>query len=145
MFSGSDVFLSTLQIKIFAFRLLLKLAELLWARNIPLLICRSYGMLGYIRVVVREHPIVESHPENSRPDLRLDRPFPEFTQFCDDCGDLEKMTKKEHCHTPWLVILYKVLQRFKALVSFAYVCVCIHFHVQYLSVKYNFFVVLLVL
>lgn len=34
---------------------LLHLAEVLWNSNIPLLVCRTYGLVGYMRVVIKEH------------------------------------------------------------------------------------------
>lgn len=37
------------------FRTLLKLGSLLWSNNIPLLVCRSYGFIGCMRIVLQEH------------------------------------------------------------------------------------------
>ncbi|ESO96926.1 hypothetical protein LOTGIDRAFT_231724 [Lottia gigantea] len=91
---------------------LLKLGELLYKYNVPLLVCRCYGFIGYIRLVLKEHTVIESHPDNTLEDLRLDRPIPAFQQFCDSL-DLCTMTKKDHSHTPWLVIVYKYLQQWK--------------------------------
>lgn len=34
---------------------LLKLAAILWDAGIPLIVARSYGFTGYIRIVVPEH------------------------------------------------------------------------------------------
>ena len=39
----------------YLFRTLLKLGSLLWSSNIPLLVCRSYGFIGYMRIVLQEH------------------------------------------------------------------------------------------
>ncbi len=39
----------------FIFRTLLKLGVLLWSSNIPLLVCRSYGFIGCMRIVLQEH------------------------------------------------------------------------------------------
>jgi len=93
-------------------RSLLKLASILWENDIPLIICRCYGFVGYIRLVVKEHTVIESHPDSAHDDLRLDHPFNGFVQFCDSQNMLV-MSKKDHCHTPWLVILYKWLQIWK--------------------------------
>uniref|UniRef100_A0A8D2P9M7 NEDD8-activating enzyme E1 regulatory subunit n=1 Tax=Zosterops lateralis melanops TaxID=1220523 RepID=A0A8D2P9M7_ZOSLA len=87
---------------------LLRLAEVLWNSNIPLLVCRTYGLVGYMRVVIKEHTVVESHPDNMLEDLRLDKPFPELTEHIQDY-DLEHMDKKDHSHTPWIVIVAKYL------------------------------------
>ncbi|XP_065843401.1 NEDD8-activating enzyme E1 regulatory subunit-like [Oscarella lobularis] len=91
---------------------LLNLGDILWGYQIPLVVVRAYGMIGYIRLVFAEHPVVESHPESAHPDLRLDRPFPEFVQYVDSL-DLTSMTKQEHGHTPFLVLLLKYLNRYK--------------------------------
>ncbi|XP_072013879.1 NEDD8-activating enzyme E1 regulatory subunit-like [Amphiura filiformis] len=94
-------------------RTLLDLAALLWDAHIPLLVCRSYGLIGYMRLAVKEHTVIESHPDNAFEDLRLDQPFPGLVQYLDSM-DMSKMTKQEHMHTPYLVILYKYLEEWKA-------------------------------
>ena len=88
---------------------LLKLSDLMWELSIPLLAARSYGMVGYLRLMVREHTIVESHPDNPKDDLHLDKPFPELLQFA-DCIDLDKLKDTEHRQVPYLVILLKQLK-----------------------------------
>lgn len=42
------------------FRVLLQLADVLWQQSIPLLVCRSYGMIGYMRLVVKEHTGIQT-------------------------------------------------------------------------------------
>ncbi|GFS05946.1 NEDD8-activating enzyme E1 regulatory subunit [Elysia marginata] len=90
-------------------RTLLDLGRVLWTANIPLLVCRCYGFIGYLRVVIKEHTIIESHPDNFHEDLRLDYPFQGLKDYCDSLN-LDTMEKKAHSHTPWLVLLYKYLQ-----------------------------------
>ena len=153
-------------------RALLQLADLLLSYDIPLMLCRSYGFLGYMRLVLKEHTgenvivlfcsivlhcsnimscglhcfliifsellennilkvnqqppfsslswlnvaVVESHPDSSLDDLRLQQPFPALEQYCDSL-DLDTMSKKDHSHTPWLIIIYKYLQKWKAEVN----------------------------
>ncbi|XP_032833388.1 NEDD8-activating enzyme E1 regulatory subunit [Petromyzon marinus] len=87
---------------------LLRLAAALWEAGVPLLACRAYGMTGYMRVALREHTVVESHPDNALEDLRLDRPFPALVKHLASC-DLALLDKKEHSHTPWLVVVAKYL------------------------------------
>ncbi|XP_038070147.1 NEDD8-activating enzyme E1 regulatory subunit-like [Patiria miniata] len=94
-------------------RTLLDLAAFLWNAGIPLLVCRSYGFIGYMRLVVKEHTVIESHPDNARDDLHLDCPFPGLVEFADSL-DLSHMTKQEHMHTPYLIVLYKFLEKWKA-------------------------------
>lgn len=40
----------------FFFSTLLRLADVLWNSQIPLLICRTYGLVGYMRIIIKEHP-----------------------------------------------------------------------------------------
>ena len=65
-----------------------------------------------MRLAVKEHCVVESHPDNAHEDLRLDVPFPELRDFVDSM-DLDSMSKKDHSHTPYLVILMKLLDSWK--------------------------------
>ncbi|XP_048211373.1 NEDD8-activating enzyme E1 regulatory subunit [Perognathus longimembris pacificus] len=87
---------------------LLHLADVLWNSQIPLLICRTYGLVGYMRIIIKEHPVIESHPDNALEDLRLDKPFPELKEHFQSY-DLDQMEKKDHSHTPWIVIVAKYL------------------------------------
>ena len=91
---------------------LAKLSSSLWNSNIPLMVVKSYGLLGYIRLQVREHAITESHPDNSLDDLRLDVPFEDLEDFMGS-QSLEDMSKNEYMHVPYVVILYKYLQKWK--------------------------------
>ncbi|XP_062474227.1 NEDD8-activating enzyme E1 regulatory subunit isoform X2 [Pezoporus occidentalis] len=90
--------------------MLLRLAELLWNSNIPLLVCRTYGLVGYMRIVIKEHTVVESHPDNKLEDLRLDKQFPELREHIQSY-DLDHMDRKDHSHTPWIVIIAKYLTK----------------------------------
>jgi len=89
-----------------------RLSEVLWEGKVPLMVVRSYGFIGYIRLQVEEHAVVESHPANEMADLRLDRPFPGLVRYM-DAMDLDSMDKQKHGHTPYLVILYKCLQSWR--------------------------------
>ncbi|XP_040265216.1 NEDD8-activating enzyme E1 regulatory subunit [Bufo bufo] len=89
---------------------LLRLAETLRNANIPLLICRTYGFVGYMRIVVEEHNVVESHPDNALEDLRLDQPFTELQEHL-QLYDLDNMERKDHSHTPWIIVVAKYLEK----------------------------------
>ena len=90
-----------------------KLGEYLWNENVPFIILKSYGFIGYMRIVSNEHKIVEAHPDNVIPDLRLDKPFEELVQFCNSI-DLDNLKDADHSHIPYLIILYKYLQIWKS-------------------------------
>ncbi|KAM9301535.1 NEDD8-activating enzyme E1 regulatory subunit [Gastrophryne carolinensis] len=91
---------------------LLRLAETLWNASIPLLICRAYGFVGYMRVVIKEHTVIESHPDNALEDLRLDQPFSELQEHL-QLYNLDSMERKDHSHTPWLVVVAKCLEKWR--------------------------------
>uniref|UniRef100_A0A1B6BZM3 NEDD8-activating enzyme E1 regulatory subunit n=1 Tax=Clastoptera arizonana TaxID=38151 RepID=A0A1B6BZM3_9HEMI len=95
-------------------RILVPLSKHLWENGTPLISARSYGFIGSIRIQLREHTVVESHPDNQNPDLRLDVPFPSLKEYIDGI-DLGKMDLKEHAHIPYIVPLYKILQVWKKL------------------------------
>ena len=92
---------------------LARLASLLWSHNIPLLVARSYGMIGYLRLVAQSHEVVESHPDNTHEDLRIDLPFPSLKTHMDKF-DLEPMDNTAHGNVPFLVILFKHLDLWRA-------------------------------
>lgn len=86
--------------------------EYLFNRGIPFLICQSYGLIGYIRLLIKEHPIIESHPDSPLPNLMLDQPFAELTQLI-EATNLETMDHKDHSHTPYLILLFKALDSWR--------------------------------
>ncbi|EEB19276.1 NEDD8-activating enzyme E1 regulatory subunit, putative [Pediculus humanus corporis] len=91
---------------------LMELSSKLWELDIPFLNCKSYGFLGYIRTQVKEHTVIESHPDNLPQDLRLDKPFPALIEYVNSVN-LEEMELKDHAHVPYLVILFKYLEIWK--------------------------------
>jgi len=93
-------------------RTLLNLGKVLWEKNIPLFVCCCYGVIGYLRLAIREHTVIEAHPDNSHEDLRLDVPFDGLRNYCDSL-DLASMNKKDHSHTPWLILIYKYLKKWQ--------------------------------
>lgn len=85
---------------------LIKLSNLLWDLEIPFMSCKSVGFLGSARIQVKEHCVIESHPDNKRHDLRLEDPFDTLKEYVDG---IDLGTK-----VPWLIVLYKHLQTYKA-------------------------------
>ncbi|KAG7483347.1 NEDD8-activating enzyme E1 regulatory subunit [Solea senegalensis] len=88
----------------------LRLGSVLWRASVPFLVCKTYGLIGYMRLVMREHTVIESHPDNALEDLRLDQPFSEFTNHIQSY-DLDNMNKKDHSHTPWIIVVAKYLEK----------------------------------
>ena len=91
----------------------LLLSRELWKSSVPLLIACAYGLMGYIRVVVQEHEIIESHPDNYHADLRLDCPFPTLQTHVDSI-DFDTLDDTQHSNLPFLFILLKYLQTWKS-------------------------------
>ena len=90
---------------------LLKLSQFCWKESIPLVLCSMNGFFGYMRIIVPEHSIVETHPEQIV-DLRLDQPFPELLDYLNEF-DFDRMDSMEHGHVPYAIILLKCLQDFR--------------------------------
>lgn len=60
---------------------LLPLSKICHEAKIPLLVARSYGLIGYVRLCLPEHSVVESKPDNFQDDLRVANPFPELLEY----------------------------------------------------------------
>ncbi|CAG9583205.1 unnamed protein product [Danaus chrysippus] len=89
-----------------------ELANHLWDIKVPFILCRSVGFLGSFRIQINEHPIIEVHPENEQIDLRLDVPFPTLAEYL-NAFNIDDLDLKDHGHVPWIVILYKAVQKWQ--------------------------------
>ncbi|KAK1133526.1 hypothetical protein K0M31_011328 [Melipona bicolor] len=89
---------------------LVLLSQRLWELNIPLIVCRTIGFIAYMRIQVKEHMVVETHPDNEVPDLRLDKPFETLKKHVDSVN-LDELSFKDHSHVPYLIVLYKFLEK----------------------------------
>ncbi len=102
---------------------LLRLSQALWKMSTPLLVAKSYGLLGYIRISFPQHEVIEAHPDNFHDDLRLDCPFSSLIAYMDQI-DLDKCDNTAHGNIPYLAVLYKYIQQWKdahnGLMPFAY-------------------------
>lgn len=93
------------------FREIILLSSILWDLKVPLVICRSYGFTGMARLQIKEHTVIESHPDNHNISFRLINPFPSLKSYLESFN-LDSMELKDHAHVPFVVILYKYLQDF---------------------------------
>ncbi|KAJ3675825.1 hypothetical protein LUZ60_004867 [Juncus effusus] len=89
---------------------LVKLDEICRKSNVVLVIARSYGLTGLVRISAKEHDVVESKPDHFLDDLRLHNPWPELKQFAETI-DLEEKDAVVHKHTPYIVILVKLADK----------------------------------
>lgn len=90
------------------------LSQHLWDINVPFILCRSVGFLGSFRIQVKEHAVIETHLDNEQVDLRLDTPFPTLAEYI-DTFDIDALDLKDHGHIPWIVIMYKAVQRWQTI------------------------------
>ena len=84
-----------------------------WANGVPLIIAKINGFIGYTRIVMPELCIVESKPDSALEDLRIPRPFEELKAIS-DAIDIDVEDSAVHSHIPWIVILLKVLDEWRA-------------------------------
>jgi len=90
-----------------------EVSQIAWDRGIPVLIVNCVGMYSEVRIVVKEHCIFDSKPDNPLPDLRLDTPFTELIEYYQNI-EFEGYTDTEHAHIPFVVILLKCLDQWRS-------------------------------
>ena len=91
-----------------------KLSSICYSKNIPIVLIRQYGMLGYIRLCKQANCIVEPKVFMIKPkDLRIHDPFPELQQLADSI-DLASVEEIVHQHVPYALLLIKARQKFMA-------------------------------
>ena len=69
----------------------------------------SSRFIGTIRLQTVEHQVIEAHPDDAIPDLRLDRPLNAFRALC-NATEMKSLSREEHLHLPSIIILFKTLQ-----------------------------------
>eukprot|EP01133_Synstelium_polycarpum_P003777 gene3777-4356_t len=89
------------------------LAAHLYEQNIPLCVVTSYGYIGYLRLVVPEHKILESKPDTPIEDLRIYNPFKELEDQA-LAVDLKTLNSQQHGHVPYILLLINILKQWKA-------------------------------
>ncbi|KAJ1409873.1 hypothetical protein B484DRAFT_403078 [Ochromonadaceae sp. CCMP2298] len=95
---------------------LLPLAALCWGRGIPLLVVKSYGLVGSVRLQLKEHSVVESRSEADAFDLRVSRPFPLLQAYCESAAlEMPTLDSLEHAHVPYPVILHAAAAKWRAM------------------------------
>lgn len=90
------------------------IAACLFEAGIPLVVARSFGLIGHVRLVAPEHRIVESKPDALVEDLRLDAPFPALAEYAHSF-DLNTLTDGMlRAHVPYVALLIQAVNAFKA-------------------------------
>jgi len=87
-----------------------QVASLCAERAVPLIIVHSYGFMGYIRLSLQEHQVVEAHADHQVPDLRVFAPPPGLKQFITGrYADLATLSSTDYAHVPYVVLLIKAV------------------------------------
>ncbi|CAJ0579539.1 unnamed protein product, partial [Mesorhabditis spiculigera] len=84
----------------------------LFGAGVPLISCRAYGLIGYLRISVKEHHIFNSRKEDPRPDFRLDEVFGGLQQLYESI-DFPSLTTEQFKHTPYIFLLMRALELFR--------------------------------
>lgn len=85
------------------------LADVLFGQNVPLLLARAYGNIGFIQIVVKEHCVIECHAEEKH-DMRLTKPFPSLVEYMNALPAVDKMEQTKADTMPFAVLLYQQLR-----------------------------------
>ncbi|CAK0763153.1 hypothetical protein CVIRNUC_003029 [Coccomyxa viridis] len=81
--------------------------------KVPLLIARSYGLVGYLRASLSEQTVIEAKPDNVLEDLRLHQPWPQLQEYADSIN-LDTADDVTHRHIPYAILLLKGAQQWCA-------------------------------
>ena len=68
-----------------------------WERRVALVVLRTSGYLGSIRLQLRDHEVIESKPDTKLYDLRLANPWPELAEHAAS-NDLATVSERTHAH-----------------------------------------------
>eukprot|EP01024_Parvocaulis_polyphysoides_P051864 TRINITY_DN5119_c0_g1_i1.p1 TRINITY_DN5119_c0_g1~~TRINITY_DN5119_c0_g1_i1.p1 ORF type:complete len:420 (-),score=64.39 TRINITY_DN5119_c0_g1_i1:143-1402(-) len=80
--------------------------------NISLLIVRSYGLVGYLRICKRDHCVIESRPDHPILDLRISDPWPQLLAYAQSF-ELDKLDNLTHKHIPFAILLILTTLKWK--------------------------------
>lgn len=90
-----------------------RLSKICWSTKTPLIVCKSVGFFGLMTSQIKEHLVIETHPDNVLPDFSLDKPFPDLKQYFDSI-DIESDSELDKIgRYPYVVILYKYLKKWQ--------------------------------
>uniref|UniRef100_A0A5S6Q0R0 NEDD8-activating enzyme E1 regulatory subunit n=1 Tax=Trichuris muris TaxID=70415 RepID=A0A5S6Q0R0_TRIMR len=88
------------------------IGEYLWVQQIPFVLCKSYGLIGYLRIVVREHCVYEARPENPFDDFMLDQMATPLLHLADSLN-VDSMDHEAFKGLPYLILVVKALDHWR--------------------------------
>ena len=87
------------------------LSETLWKNSIPLLLVKSVGFFGYIRLQIQEHCVVEAKSDDYREDYRISEIFPDLKDYIEQLPSFDDMSRQELIKVPSLAIIYRSMKQ----------------------------------
>ena len=94
---------------------LLQVANICASRRIPLIAVHTYGLMGYLRIVLYEHPVIEAHPDHAMNDLRVLTPPIELLRFIEGkYGNMDALPNHDYAHIPYVVLLIRAVTQWSA-------------------------------
>jgi amyloid beta precursor protein binding protein 1 len=92
---------------------LVLLSDICSSLQISLVVARTYGLMGHVRLLSSEHRVVELKPSpEPAPDLRVFNPFPTLKKLADSL-DFASLDGFQFKHIPFILILIKLLDEWK--------------------------------
>eukprot|EP00899_Mesostigma_viride_P029133 jgi/Mesvir1/9404/Mv01508-RA.1 len=89
-----------------------KLDRVCRQHDVPLVVVRSYGLLGMVRLSMEERCLIEAKLEHPPEDLRLHCPWPALEEHARSY-DLDSLDAMHHKHVPYAVLLLHALFRWR--------------------------------
>lgn len=92
---------------------IVRLSKICWTTNTPLILCKSIGFYGSLRLQISEHLVIETHPDNVLPDFNLDRPFSNLKEYFDSIDLENEENIAALSKYPYVVVVYKYLRKWQ--------------------------------
>lgn len=89
-----------------------KLIDILWRKEIPLMLVNTIAFYGSLKLITPETTVVETHDPSRLYDLRIDKPWSELLNYSNSI-DLDEIDDTDHAHIPYVVIFLKALKSWK--------------------------------
>ncbi|CAN8070647.1 unnamed protein product [Agarophyton chilense] len=90
------------------------LSDACFRANVPFVLLRSYGMIGYLRIQTPMHCILNSRQDDLIPDLCVHAPFAQLQSLA-NATDLQSISDTTQLsHVPFVIILTKAVQIFRS-------------------------------
>lgn len=89
------------------------ISKICWSISCPLIVCKSIGFYGTFRSQIRDHVVIESHPDNVLTDFSLDDPFTDLKKYLDSIDLEDESTLNKISSYPYVVVVFKYLKKWQ--------------------------------